>query len=223
MADSKVTRLKKIAREYHRHPKGASGGKGGQFAPKDSSGFKGLPKSEEKDRFKDGSLTKTFQVKDGQILLTATNKRIIPKKKLKDGEITLTKQQLRDLQKEVIDEPQIKTKSNSKPKSSTTKTEPKSSTTKADASGKPAKQKATSGITAENAKGSDFFAKEIADFNAKEKLFQDLDDEITNEMENITKKMVEQSLSEEQHISLYDKKNKLAKKNIATFENAVMK
>jgi|GEM_PF-3763584 len=30
----KLSQLKSIARQYHRHPKGAAGGKGGQFAPK---------------------------------------------------------------------------------------------------------------------------------------------------------------------------------------------
>jgi len=38
MTSSKVAKLKKIAREYHRHPKGAPGGVGGQFAPKNKTG-----------------------------------------------------------------------------------------------------------------------------------------------------------------------------------------
>jgi|688.fasta_scaffold198828_2 tRNA A-37 threonylcarbamoyl transferase component Bud32 len=43
MAGSKVTRLKKIAREYHRHPKGAPNGIGGQFAPKNKAQSSKVP------------------------------------------------------------------------------------------------------------------------------------------------------------------------------------
>ena len=113
-----ISKLKKIAREYHRHPKGAPGSKGGQFAPKNKSGSDSLEAAfgteSSKDRFKDGSLTKTFQVRNGNIVLAATGKLLVPNKKLNDGEIALTKGQLKGLQKQIIDDPAISPKTSPK-------------------------------------------------------------------------------------------------------------
>jgi hypothetical protein len=83
---------------------------------------------------------------------------------------------------------------------------------------KAAKQKKASGVTAENATGSDFFAKELADFSAKAKLFDDQERALDDEIANI-KEMLKQPLSRQKSNSLYDKKYKLEQKKYSLIKD----
>jgi len=100
MASKKLSKLKRVAREYNRHPAGASGSRGGQFAPKNRSGALSIDAMSGPDVIPPGKAK--FVVRNGEIILSS-GKRVVPNKKLKDGTIILGKEELKALKKEILD------------------------------------------------------------------------------------------------------------------------
>lgn len=131
MASKKLSKLKKVAREYNRHPAGAPGSKGGQFAPKNRSGALGVDalSSGPSDNIPPGKAK--FLVKNGEIILSS-GKRVVPNKKLKDGTIILGREELKALKKEILDPLPEPTPTKTKKTTKTTKA-PKTTTTTAKA------------------------------------------------------------------------------------------